>query len=93
MSLTDHIAFSKKLDDLLMKRGLMEPTDEFLYKAAISKEVAKYTEHKDLLNKAKRKEKVLHPVLEILEDSKSPEYCLITYAFIIQKCNVALMKR
>ena len=58
MSLTDHIAFSKKLDDLLMKRGLMEPTDEFLYKAAISKEVAKYSEHKDLLNKAKRKEKV-----------------------------------
>ena len=45
MSLAEHKAFSKKLDDLLMKKGLMEPTYEFLYKAAISKEKAKFTQH------------------------------------------------
>ena len=42
MSLQDHIDFSKKLDDLLIQRGLMVETDDHLYKAAVSIEKAKY---------------------------------------------------
>ena len=83
MSLTEHIDLSKSLDALLIKRGLMEKTDEFIYKAAISIEMSKFHFRQDQLNKSKRKEKILYPVLEVLEDSKSPEYCLKTYAFII----------
>ena len=70
MSLQDHLNFSKKLDLLLVQRGLQFPdTGKDLYDAAVQKEMVIINKHLKVLRA--HKEKILHPVLEVAEMSTS----------------------